>query len=199
MFHLQDQLGQYVASGGAFQPNRVGRHHPMYCPVGTYELPEGYGFMLCLERQWPNLVRAMDQPDLLRDPRFADNAARARNQAELIPIIQSWLLSFPDNDAVMEACRAHRVPLGKVMDPTEAIGHPHFEAREMVRRVTDPVAGETVIPGYPWKFSARPELPDLVAPRLGEHNRPVLRDLLGYSDERIDELAGRRVLHAADC
>ena len=95
MFHLQDQLGQHVASGGAFTPKRVGRHHPMYCPVGTYELPEGYGFLLCLDRQWPNLARAMGRPDLIDDPRFATNTVRARNQAELIPIVQAWLLLLP--------------------------------------------------------------------------------------------------------
>jgi crotonobetainyl-CoA:carnitine CoA-transferase CaiB-like acyl-CoA transferase len=199
MFHLQDQLGQHVASGGAFQPKRVGRHHPMYCPVGTYELPEGYGFLLCLDRQWPNLARAMGRTDLTHDERFATNTVRARNQAELIPIVQSWLLSFPDNESLMDACKEFRVPLGPVMEPTQAIGHPHYEARNMVRHVPDPVAGDVVIPGYPWKFSAQPDLPDLVAPRLGEHNRPVLRELLGYSDERIDDLHERGVLRAGAC
>ena len=199
MFHLQDQLGQHVASGGAFTPKRVGRHHPMYCPVGTYELPEGYGFLLCLDRQWPNLARAMGRPDLIDDLRFATNTVRARNQAELIPIVQAWLLSFPDNDALMATCREFRVPLGPVMEPAQAIGHPHFEARQMVRRVSDPVAGEVVIPGFPWKFAAQPDLAELVAPCLGEHNRPVLRDLLGYSDERIDDLQDRGVLRSAPC
>ena len=105
MFHLQDQLGQHVASGGRVHPKRVGRHHPMYCPVGTYELPEGYGFLLCLDRQWPNLARAMGRPDLIDDPRFATNTVRARNQAELIPIVQAWLCSFPDNESLMATCR----------------------------------------------------------------------------------------------
>ena len=62
-----------------------------------------------------------------------------------------------------------------------------------------PVAGEVVIPGFPWKFAAQPDLADLVAPRLGEHNRPVLRELLGYSDERIDDLHARGVLRSAPC
>ncbi|MEA3218648.1 MAG: hypothetical protein QOJ19_4804 [Acidimicrobiia bacterium] len=199
MFHLQDQIGQHVASQGAFHPKRVGRHHPMYCPVGTYQLPEGYGFLLVLDRQWPNLVKAMDRPDLFDDPRFETNAVRAVNQAELIPIVQDWLLSFPDNDTLIDHCRQHRVPLGPVMDPVDAIGHPHFEARQMVRRVPDPVAGEVVIPGYPWKFSARPELPDLQAPTLGQHNSEVLQELLGYSSDRIEDLTARGVLRSGIC
>jgi crotonobetainyl-CoA:carnitine CoA-transferase CaiB-like acyl-CoA transferase len=199
MFHLQDQLGQHVASAGAFRPKRVGRHHPMYCPVGTYRLPEGFGFVLVLDRQWPNLLKAMDRADLADDPRFTNNAQRARNQAELIPIVQDWLLSFPDNEALVDVCRQHRVPLGPVMEPADAIGHPHFEARGMVRRVSDPVAGEIVIPGFPWKFSAQPDLPDLEAPTLGQHNGPVLRELLGYSDARIEDLTARGVLRTGIC
>jgi crotonobetainyl-CoA:carnitine CoA-transferase CaiB-like acyl-CoA transferase len=198
MFHLQDQLGQHVASGGAFRPRRVGRHHPMYCPVGTYDLPEGYGFLLVLERQWWNLVRAMDRPDLGDDPRFADNAARAAHQAELIPIVQQWLLSFPDNETLVAHCTRHRVPLAPVLEPTEAIGHPHFESRRMVRRVKDPIAGEVVIPGYPWKFSAQPDLADLEAPVLGQHNEAVLGDVLGYDAERIARLYAEGALHRGD-
>ncbi|MFN0025736.1 MAG: CaiB/BaiF CoA transferase family protein [Acidimicrobiales bacterium] len=199
MFHLQDQLGMVHASGGEFQPNRVGRHHPLYCPVGTFRLPEGYGYVLVLDRQWPNLVAAMGQPELLQDVRFANSAARAANQAELIPLVQEWLLSFPDNDTLVEHCIRHRVPLGPVLDPADAIGHPHFEARDMVRRVQDPVIGEVMIPGYPWKFSAMEgRLAELVAPLMGEHTTEVLAELLGYQPSRIEELYRQGTVRSAD-
>ena len=112
--------------------------------------------------------------------------------------MQAWLLSFPDNDAVVAHCIRHRVPLGPVMAPADAIGHPHFEARQMIRRVKDPIAGEIVIPGYPWKFSAQPDLGDLEAPLLGQHNEAVLRDLLGYSDARIGELYAEGALRQGE-
>ena len=195
MFHMQDQLGQYVASKGEFTPKRMGRHHPLYCPIGIYELPTGYGFLLVLDRQWPNLLRAMSRPDLGKDPRFATASARAANQVKLIPIVQAWLKSFPDNDSLQACCLEHRVPLGAVMEPQQAIGHPQYEARDMVRRVDDPLMGEVVIPGFPWKFSAQPELPELIAPLLGEHNHEVLHGLLGYSEERIAQLSASGVLH----
>lgn len=200
MFHLQDQLAQASLSKGAFRPNRVGRHHPLYCPVGTYDMPSGaYAFVLVLDRQWPNLVEAMGRPELRDDPRFATSASRAEHQGELVPIVQEWLLSFPDDDAVLDTCLRHRVPIGKVLDPTEAVGHPHYEAREMVRRVGDPVLGEMVMAGYPFKFSAQPDLPELVAPLLGEHNRGVLTGLLGYDDATIDALEANGVLHSRPC
>ena len=44
-----------------------------------------------------------------------------------------------------------------------------------LRRMSVLVAGEVVIPGFPWKFSAQPELAELVAPRLGELLPQLLR------------------------
>jgi crotonobetainyl-CoA:carnitine CoA-transferase CaiB-like acyl-CoA transferase len=64
----------------------------------------------------------------------------------------------------------------------------------MVRRVPDPVLGHVTIPGFPFKFGAIPELPDLRAPLLGEHNAEVLSERLGYDDARLAALASRGVL-----
>lgn len=198
MFGMQDQMAQYELSEHQWRPGRYGRHHPMYCPVGTYRLPSGYGFLLVLERQWSKLCAAMGRTDLIDDARFATGPARAHNQTELVPLVQAWLLSFPDNESLVAHCLEHRVPVGEVFDPTEAVGHPHFEAREMVRRVPDPVLGDLVVAGYPFKFSAQPELPELHAPVLGQHNREVLTAVLGYDDATVDELTASGVLHTGE-
>ena len=135
---------------------------------------------------------------ILDDPRYATNAARAQNQDTLVPMIQEWLLSFADNESLLQTCLDHRIPIGPVLTPMDAVGHPHFEARDMVRMVPDPVLGEVMIPGYPFKFSAQPDLPDLRAPLLGQHNRSVLTGVLGYDPERVAALESRGVLYATD-
>jgi CoA:oxalate CoA-transferase len=198
MFHMQDQMSQYSASKGAFHPNRVGRHHPLYCPVGTYEVADGYGFLLVLQRQWPNLAKAMGRPDLIGDQRFATADARVEHAGELIPMIEQWLLTFDSLDSAVAHCEEHHVPFGAIMEPIEAIGHPHFEARNMVRRVEDPFIDGLMVPGTPFKFSAQPERVSDPAPLLGEHNREVLIGVLGYSDEQISELEQDEVLRHGD-
>lgn len=194
LFHLQDQLSMYSASKGAFHPNRVGRHHPLYCPIGIYETVDGYGFLLVLDRQWSNLTEAMGRPDLTDDPRFADGSARRDNAAELIPIIQDWFLTFASGEEAVAHCAHHRVPFGLVMEPIEAIGHPHYEARNMIRRVEDPFIEGLLVPGFPLKFSAQQERVASPAPLLGEHNREVLEGLLGYEPSRVDALEEAQVI-----
>ena len=61
-------------------------------------------------------------------------------------------------------------------------------------------SGRAVTAPGPWVWSSV-QAPIRLgrAPRLGEHNRPVLRDLLGYSDEHIDDLHARGVLRSSAC
>jgi CoA:oxalate CoA-transferase len=48
--------------------------------------------------------------------------------------------------------------------------------------------------GLPIKFSRAQAGFDQPPPGLGEHNRAVYCDLLGYSEERLDELKALRVI-----
>ena len=198
MFHLNETLASAVASDSEYHPKRMGQHHPLVCPVGIYKFPQGHGILMCLDRQFPYLARAMGRPDFLEDDRYSTGAARAKNQETLVPLIQEWLLSFADNETMLATCLENRIPIGPALDPLDALDHPHFKAREMVRRVPDPVLGEVTIPGFPFKLSAQPDLLELTAPLLGEHNDEVLGDLLGYSSAQLEDLVAGGVLFSSD-
>lgn len=199
MFHMHDvSLQGYTLSGGKFHPHRQGAHHELIAPFGVFKGPGGYICMLALQPQWKNVCAAIGRPELETDPRFAEAAIRAQHQDELIAIIEDWMAGFPDNDAVLAVLETHRVPASPVMDPVDAIDHPYFRERGMVREITDPVMGDLAIPGFPLRFSAQPERLDLVAPTLGQHNAEVLGNILGYDGERIDALAEAGVIISRD-
>ena len=54
------------------------------------------------------------------------------------------------------------------------------------------------MPGFPMRFSGYGRHPDRQAPTLGEHNEAVLREYLGYSNERIAALERDGVLHRGE-
>ncbi len=195
LYHLNDiNIQVHTMSGGQFVPGRMGAHHALVCPFGVYKGPRGWIVLCVLDRQWPNMLRAMGQPELGRDPRFVTGADRAKNQKELIPIIERWMQSFADDEAVLRVLEENRVPSAPVLTIVDTLSNPYYKAREMVRTVADPILGEVTIPGFPLKFSAFPELPDIQAPTLGEHGPEVLRESLGYGDARIAELQAEGVL-----
>lgn len=199
LYHLHEINVQLYANSGRQQvPKRCGAHHPLLGPYGVYRGPEGWIALLVLERQWPSLVRALEQPELEHDPRFATPAARGANRKELAAIIEAWMARFPNNQEVLSRLEAQRVPCAPVMSVPDTIDHPHFRAREMVREVPDPLLGTVTIPGFPLKFSAFPKLPDIQAPLLGQHNEEVLGELLGLDAAACARLTEQGVLHRGD-
>jgi crotonobetainyl-CoA:carnitine CoA-transferase CaiB-like acyl-CoA transferase len=198
LYHMHDfGLQSHSLSGGEFVPTRMGRYHNQICPAGVYKAPQGWIFILVLDRQWSNLVKAMGRPELLDDPRFATGAQRAKNADQLNAIVQEWMLSFPHDETVIALLEENRIACSPVQSVVDTMNHPHYKARNMVRTVRDPILGEVTIPGFPLKFSADPEQPEeLEAPLLGQHGEQVLREVLGYSESKLGKLRESGVLYS---
>jgi CoA:oxalate CoA-transferase len=183
--------------GDGFAPQRGGSLHPDGGPTGVFRAGDGrFISIMIMPRQWPQMVRAMNMPELAEDSRFDTPRARRDNNASLGAVIERWLGGFPSRDAAIQELEKHRVPCAPVLTLAEAMAHPHLRERRTVRRVKDSMIGEFDIRGLPAKFSRWPERTDLAAALLGEHNEEILRRLLGYSDGEIaalyrDEVLGR--------
>ena len=106
--------------------------------------------------------------------------------------------SFPDNEAVLKHLEDYRVPAAPVMDPVDAIDDPYFKSRDMVKHIVDPVLGPLTIPGFPLKFSDQPEILDLQAPTLGEHNEKIMTDFLNYDVKTVKQLIKDGILFSKD-
>lgn len=193
MFHMHEGHLECAHFGG-IEPRRMGQHHQLVFPVGTFRGPEGWIVVLALDLQWPNFCRALDRPDLIDDPRYAQGPARAERRHELIAVTEAWMATFDTDAEVIAHLEAHRVPCSPVLSPTDAIGHEYYESRDMVRWVPDPLLGSVPIPGFPFKFGDQPTLPDLVAPVLGQHNEEVLGTHLGLDADRLRALTEAGVL-----
>ena len=197
LYHMHEvNIQVHTMTGGQYVPKRAGSHHPLVCPVGTFKGPQGWIVILALDRQWEGVCKALGKPELLHDPRFTTGADRAKHQKELIAIIEAWLLSFPSDEAALHALEEQRVPSAPVMSIVDTLAHPYFHERQMVRTVPDPILGEVTIPGFPFKYSEFPDLPDIQAPLLGEHNAEVLEQQLRYTAAQVTTLREKGILHA---
>jgi CoA:oxalate CoA-transferase len=195
LFHFHEaQLEINHFTNGEWEPKRFGLHHNVVFPAGVFRGPEGWIVMLAADLQWANLCRCIGRPDLLDDPRLQTITDRGVHRMELVGIVEAWMAGFASDQAVLDAFEEHHVPAGPVLSPLDALDHPHFEAREMVRWVDDPQLGSVPIPGFPWKFGDQPELPPIVAATLGQHNEEILCGRLGLSTERVRSLTDDGVL-----
>jgi CoA:oxalate CoA-transferase len=175
--------------GRQFEPPRMGSLHPDGGPTGVFRCRnDEFIAIMVLPYQWPQLVKAMNQPQLADDPRFRDARARRDHNQALAAIIEEWLAQFESREAAIAALEAERVPCAPVLSLHEAIAHPHLKERGTVRRVADAAIGAFDIPGLPAKFSRWPPAASLAADRLGEHNEEILREVLGLSEAEIEAL-----------
>ena len=184
------------ATNGETQPTRAGAHHFAVCPLGLFEVAGRYLFIITLDPQWPSLCRAMGQENLIEDPKYHNNVERIARQSEVNGIVQDWLNSIGDMDTVLAKLAEHRVPSAPVLSIKETLEEPHFRERGTVRTVQDEKLGSVDMPGMPLRFSDHEHNIPLQAAYLGEFNEQVLKDVLGYSDERIAELTSNGTLQS---
>jgi formyl-CoA transferase len=170
-----------------------GRLKHLY-PRGAFRCQDGYlALNVPDDIQWGRLCEAIGRDDLKADPRTADGTARAANAEFIRPLIEAWLADKTRAQAVA-LLEERGVPSGPVYTAEDVFNDPHIAARHMLVTVDDPVAGPRKYARTPIHLSAEPEIPTDSAPQLGEHTRPILSDLLGYSEADIERLGGEGVV-----
>lgn len=198
LFHMQEQAVMAPSIDPDQKVERQGSHYQALSPAGAFKGPEGWIAILCTQGQIEGLWAAMERPEFADDPRFGPAMARVENREAMTAEIEEWMASMPTDRAVLDRLEAHRVPCAPVLDPATARDEPFYIERGAVRQVEDPLLGQVDIPGFPIKFSDAPPAPDLPVHNLGQDNRSVLSELLGYDEARIDALEADGVLQAKE-
>jgi CoA:oxalate CoA-transferase len=123
----------------------------------------------------------------LDDERFATVSGRHENSLALGEAIESRLLDQDKLDLYHRGQEAG-VPWGYVADMDDLITSPHYKARSFFRELDHPHVGRGVYPGQPFRVGDLPGGPWQPAPSLGQHNRSIYGELLGYSDDDLTRL-----------
>jgi crotonobetainyl-CoA:carnitine CoA-transferase CaiB-like acyl-CoA transferase len=146
--------------------------------VGIYPVLDGHIGIHAMPKNWPQLMDALDMHWMDDDERFRDNRARLRNDDELMAQFYIWTAGVTKTEAYALAGK-HRAPISPVNTMADLLASPHLNARGFFQEVDHPHAGTMRYPGPPARMPASP--PQLRrAPLLGEHNREVYVDLLGF-------------------
>lgn len=177
---------------------REGNRLTTSAPLDNY--PTADGRYVCLvagsDANFGRLCRAMDRPDLATDTRFATLADRAARSDEINDLVAEWTSTLPAAEVEARAV-AHDVPVATAYTAADICADRHMAARGDLVTVADPVVGPVRQQApFPRFAGETPPVPS-GAPRLGADTRSVLRDLVGVSDERIDEFARVGVVEVA--
>ncbi len=174
---------------GGIVPKRWGSAHTSIVPYQAFEASDGYVVVGAVnETQWLRFCEAIDGPELAGDARFATNALRSEHRAELFSIVQPILRQKPRSEW-LDRFRSVGIPSGPINTLDEVYRDPQVEHLGIVQEVDHPTAGRIKLAGSPIRADDAQLPVRLPPPRLGEHTAEVLRDVLGYEEERIRVLS----------
>lgn len=138
--------------------------------------------------------KAMGRPDLAEDPRFADIVDRVRNREALEAELAAWVATFDDARALQDAIGVSAVIVSEVRTTAELAATPWAAERGAFVDVDTGRGATVTVPQAPWRFRGAPSGVGRHAGYRGEHNREVLRELLGADDAEVDRLTADGVL-----
>lgn len=186
-------VSQYSYRGVSPQP--MGNGIPDMPLFGTIRARDGVIAIAAVhDPQFNALCRLIGRPELLADPRFANQQARWTHDAALRDEIETF--TSRHTKAELKVLFGGKVPFSPIYTAAEIFADPHFAARDMLPEVEHPGSARPVaVPGVPVKLSHTPGSVRQRAPLLGEHTRAVLEEM-GLSSARIDQLAAAGTVFA---
>ena len=164
-------------------------------PMGTFKVKDGsyVALLVANEFMWERFCRAIDREDLIKNPLTVNGLERVKNKTFLDPIVKEWM-EARTSEEVVETLLKEGVPVGPVQNTEDLVNCPHLKARKMLLEIDDSIAGKRVFARTPIRMTKVKDVPPKTAPDLGEHTEAILKDLLAYDEQKIQELRKEGVI-----
>uniref|UniRef100_A0A669Q5Y6 Succinyl-CoA:glutarate-CoA transferase n=1 Tax=Phasianus colchicus TaxID=9054 RepID=A0A669Q5Y6_PHACC len=184
------------------EAKRWGTAHGSIVPYQAFKTEDGYIVVGAgNDQQFVTVCQILNLPEVIKDSRYKTNELRVQNRKELIDILST---RFSEKTTVewLQLFEGSGVPYGPINNMQQVFSEPQ-EASEQVRRsccltevlhnglvmeMDHPTAGRIAVPGPGVRYSefvvSHPKPPPLV----GQHTVEILKGMLRYEDDAIEEL-----------
>jgi crotonobetainyl-CoA:carnitine CoA-transferase CaiB-like acyl-CoA transferase len=170
-------------------PGRVGNMLPASAPRNAFRTADDH--WVAISSASPNIAlrvfRAIDRPELVDDPAYADPQQRQARAAEVDALVAGWVRARTQSE-VMAVFERAEVAAAPVYDAQQLLADEHLRARGSFVAVDDPDLGTMTVQAPVVKMSESPGVIEHLGRDLGADNDAVYGGLLGLSVERLDAL-----------
>ncbi|MEU1778890.1 CaiB/BaiF CoA-transferase family protein [Streptomyces abikoensis] len=178
---LAEWMGQpyYAEAYGGAPLTRTGARHPSISPYGHYGCGDGGQVFLSVQndREWRALCeRVLRRPELVEDPRFADNPLRHAHDEQLTAVIEECFARHTA-EGVLALLDAAGIAAARLRTVAEFTAHPQLAARDRWREFGSPAGPlRGLLP--PVTVAGREAVMGAV-PALGEHTAAIRAEFEG--------------------
>ena len=181
-------IGAFTNEGAA----AAGRRRGML--GGLMRCKDGYVVVLAPQQhQWEALVKMMGNPEWALGEKCKDEFARSDNRDELQPLIEDWIMQHTRNE-IYHRGQSFGSPVAPVNSAADVFNSPQMKERGFFVEIEHPEAGKLSYPSASYKLSETPWTSRRAAPLLGEHNKEVFGERLGYNGKELDDMKASGVI-----
>lgn len=185
---LAPQVAAYSVTGDVHRA--MGNRDAVMAPHGAFRAAgDDQWIAIAVENdeQWLALAELIGGAALARNRRFANVELRHAHVEELEDIVQNWTAD-KNVEWLEDSLRLLNIPAHRVQSIYGIGADPQMRSRNHLVRIDHPLSGTTTIEAAPFHMSRTPALYKVCAPPFGRDNDYVLREILGYGQDRVSEL-----------
>jgi crotonobetainyl-CoA:carnitine CoA-transferase CaiB-like acyl-CoA transferase len=184
-------IGEYFVDADEVEPRiPVGNQVEDFAPQGCYPCAGAERWIALSvmgDAQWEALREVLDLGAASADLRFATAEGRRANAADLDLLIAAATKEW-DRDELIACVVERGIAASAVLYADEILEDPQLQALDFFQEVESASFPTHRQRGFCARFEATPGRVRCAAPRLGEHSREVLQELLGIGDAEVDRL-----------
>ncbi|MBT7077713.1 MAG: CoA transferase [Pelagibacterales bacterium] len=159
-----------------------------------YLKDESLFFMLLTneEKHWELFLKSFSLDYLLKDPRFNTKDSRELNKKQLKPILQEKFITL-SYEEVREKLISTGIVFTKIVKTEDTIKDPQTNLNNMFMDIKGELIEDLQVVSPPLNIENSPRINATKAPKLGEHNVEILKEL-GYTDKEIKGMQNNKVI-----
>ena len=159
-----------------------------------YLKDESLFFMLLTneEKHWELFLKSFSLDYLLKDPRFNTKDSRELNKKQLKPILQEKFITL-SYEEVREKLISTGIVFTKIVKTEDTIKDPQTNLNNMFMDIKGELIEDLQVVSPPLNIENSPRINATKAPKLGEHNVEILKEL-GYTDKEIKDMQNNKVI-----
>ncbi len=159
-----------------------------------YLKDESLFFMLLTneEKHWELFLKSFSLDYLLKDPKFNTKDSRELNKKQLKPILQEKFITL-SYEEVREKLISTGIVFTKIVKTEDTIKDPQTNLNNMFMDIKGELIEDLQVVSPPLNIENSPRINATKAPKLGEHNVEILKEL-GYTDKEIKGMQNNKVI-----
>jgi crotonobetainyl-CoA:carnitine CoA-transferase CaiB-like acyl-CoA transferase len=187
-----NQITGFFADGKV--PFRYGNAHASLVPYQVFAVKDGeIVIAVGNDTQWQRFCEAINRPDLAKDPKWEKVTGRITGRSELIPQLAKTMLEKGMNEWIT-ILEQYDVPCGPINNYQQVFADPQVIHRGL--KVDTPYEDGSIVStiASPLRLKSTPPEYKRPPPKLGDSNFEILNQLLGYSEESIEQLKKEKIV-----